>query len=216
MAQGAGELEGDGAAPLESIRAEMRKTRDGLTRKLDLLKSRLLHPLGAPRTGESRTMPAKKTTKSSAPEKAARVSGVKSTPPKAFDAKRSTSPKADASPSRKKTTRKKVVASITSKATEILGEVLTGAAVGAVTGAAQRVNEQPTAVLENGSGRNAPAVAKGPGGRTAATKKQAAAKKSGEVLGEMLSGAAEGAVAGAAKAVIPAKASKPKSSAKKK
>ena len=43
---------------------------------------------------------------------------------------------------------------------EVLGEALTGAAVGAVTGAAQRVGDLPGAVQEDGSVQSAPAGGK--------------------------------------------------------
>lgn len=77
-----------------------------------------------------------------------------------------------------------------SKVAEAVGEVLAGAAVGAVTSAAARVGDQPTSTLQLvDSPGQAPQVGGG--------------APPSEVMTDMASGAAVGALAGAAKAMLP-------------
>jgi len=194
----------------------MRRTRDGLTEKLDLLKRRLLHPQLVPRTGAKKAMATKKATKSSASNGASKASESKETSTKKSNAKRSPSASAKGSTSGKKATPKRVAGAIANKTTEVLTEVLTGAAVGAVTGAAERVAAEPTAVAEEGSVKVKLTANTKAEGTNAATKKRTTAKKSGEVLGEMLSGAAVCAVAGAAKSILPTEEKKSKGRTKSK
>jgi len=215
MAQGSGELEGDGEATLEAIRAEMRQTRAGLTRKLDLLKRRFLpHPSLA--SGAKKDMPGKKSTSSSPAKRSKRSSENRETSDKKTGAERTASSGASSSAPRKRTSRKKVAGAIVDKTTEVLGEMLTGAAIGAVTGAADRVGDQPTAVREDGTKRVTAAKSEKVAGAKASSRKRGTSKESSEVLGEMLSGAAVGAVTGAAKAVIPAGGQVGKGRAKRK
>ncbi len=91
----------------------------------------------------------------------------------------------------------KLVAAVGEKTVEVLGEVLAGAAVGAVTAAAAKVRDEPTAAGEVVAARGPAAKGGAKGGR--ANK----ASDGREILGKLASGAAVGAVAGAAKAVIP-------------
>ena len=88
--------------------------------------------------------------------------------------------------------------SLVEKTGEVLDTMLAGRVVGAVTGAAQSLSQEPTAVT----------------GVDVSTAK-AESPGTGEVLGEMAPGAALGAVSGVAKAVLPtekAKGTKKKSS----
>jgi hypothetical protein len=94
------------------------------------------------------------------------------------------------------------VKSLIEKTGAVLDTVVAGAVVGAVTGAASAVAAEPTAVSPESSTALAasPVQAGGPGTR--------------DVLGEMASSAAVGAVSGVAKAVVPAE--KPRRAAAKK
>jgi len=155
--------------------------------------------------------PAKKETKASAAKpspKTKKTVATKKTAAKEPAAKKTVAAKAGGSAKSKTASPKRVVKAIAEKSTEVLGEMLTGAAVGAVTAAAERVSDQPTAVTavvaEPATATPTGAVTKkGSGSKKAATPKRGKGKPSGEVLGEMLSGAAVGAVAGAAKSVLP-------------
>jgi len=214
MAQGAGELESDGEAALEAIRAGMRETRAGLTRKIELLK-RWFIPYSSFRSGARKTMPGKRSATSST-KSAKGSSESRQTSDKKTIAKQAATSKTGSSSPRKKTSRKKVVGAIVDKTTEVLGEMLTGAAIGAVTGAAERVDDQPTAVREDKEKRAIVAKSEKVAGAKASSRRRSTSKESGVVLGEMLSGAAVGAVTGAAKAVIPARDQTGKSRTKSK
>ncbi len=91
---------------------------------------------------------------------------------------------------RSRSTRKEVK-SLVAKTGEVLDTMVAGAVVGAVTGAARAVGNEPTAVspADPASLASAPVRAGGPGTK--------------QVLGELASGAAVGAVSGAAKSVLP-------------
>lgn len=116
--------------------------------------------------------------------------------------------KSSASRSKSGSARKPAAKSLLEKTGEVLDTLVAGAVVGAITGAAQTVAGQPTAVTaaEPESLKSSPAAVGGPGTK--------------EVLGEMAGGAAVGGVSGAAKAVLPparpAKATTAKKSAAKK
>jgi hypothetical protein len=200
----------------------MRQTRAGLTRKLDQLKQRLLHPSDTPRTGANLAMAQKKATKSAAASSAKSKPAAKTAPgktgakaagtsakaaPKAHGA---TAAKKKAASSHKRAASKSTMEVVADKTGEVLSEMLTGAVVGAVAGAAQRVKEEPPA---RDAARNAAA---GKRGKAAPAKQKSAAATPREVVGEMLSGAAVGAVTGAAKSVVPAPSRGAKKSAGKK
>jgi hypothetical protein len=206
MAQGEDDPAGDVEASPEAIRAEMGRTRAGLTRKLNLLKTRLLQPHVAFPSEERTSMPVdKKTTKSTS--SSAKKSGVAkmaaTAKPSAKSAKSKPAAKTSAraatakssSASKAKASKKPLARKVATKTSKVLGEMLTGAAVGAVTGAAAKVGNQPTAA--GGSGDN------GTGAAASSSRKKGAAAKSGKVVNDMLAGAAVGAVTGAAKAVLP-------------
>jgi hypothetical protein len=83
------------------------------------------------------------------------------------------------------------VQSLAEKTGKVLDTMVAGAVVGAITGAASAVANEPTAVVPGGPTTLAasPAQAGGPGTK--------------EVLGELAPDAAVGAISGAAKAVLP-------------
>ena len=124
-------------------------------------------------------------TSSTNPSRPASASSTKS--------KRSTA-KASASRSKSGSARKPAAKSLLAKTGEVLDTMVAGAMVGAITGAAQTVAGQPTAVTaaEPQAMNSSPAAVGGPGAK--------------EVLGEMAGGAAVGGVSGAAKAVLPPRA----------
>jgi len=164
-----------------------------------------------PKPSKSRSKPSASASEPSASaraEKGAR-SQSEASPAKKAGAKRSSKGKdhAGSSTKGKKTTGKRVARAVAAKTTEVLGEMLAGAAVGAVTGAAERVSDQPTAFHAEGSERAIEGERKPAKGEAtkASPRKRSTGKKSAEVVNEMLSGAAVGAVTGAAKAVIPTK-----------
>ena len=243
MAQGPGDPTDDvdaGASP-EQIRARMAQTRAELGRKLDALGGRFAGPRGAAITGTRKAMPPKKSVKTTTTAAGAKPAAEKRTAkaapakapaakpaapaaaskpaPKRAAAKSARAPKASKSAATKSATRKRPAAAtgIAGKATELLGEMLAGAAVGAVTGAAGQVRQEPGAVAEPEVNQ----VAAGGTGKAGVRKKgtpkraAAAASKPSEMLGEMAAGAAIGAVTGAAKAVLPEEPAPRKRSAKK-
>jgi hypothetical protein len=95
-----------------------------------------------------------------------------------------------------------VVRTLVAKTAEVLDPLVAGAVVGAVTGAARAVAQEPTAVTAGEAAHlaSSPVQAGGPGTK--------------DVLGELASGATVGAVSGVAKAVLPPE--KPKRSSTKK
>jgi len=213
----------------------MVETRSGLTRKLNALRSRLAGPAtashegnenpmaekakkktddkdaGPARSGEGPTTAKKKAvaSKASSPAGGSKSKGgadAKSKSSGSAGAKSKSSAKASGGSgsgggkaSRKKSGGRESVAT---KTKEVVGEMLAGAAVGAVTAAAASVEgastsaEQAATDLKRG---------KSSGGSKASGKRSTRAKSPTEVLGEMATPAAIGAVAGAAKAVLPKK-----------
>ncbi len=224
MDQGAGdspdELDGSPAA----IRASMAQTRDELARHLAALKDRLFHPSLADAPGAERAMATKKTGRRAVSSSAGESSGSdraqhttsksgessaapKVSAPKAGPKTKAAAPKksstqasggvqarkkgASASP-RKSRTPKGQEKGIVQKTGEVLDTVLAGAVVGAITGAARNLAHEPTAVPASGTLelRSAPGA-------------KQESPTTGEVLSELASGAAVGAVAGAAKSILP-------------
>jgi len=202
----------------------MAQTREDLTRKLEALKGRLIGTEGASHGGANTDMAKKTSSKSSSAPASGGKASVKKTPvkkaaPGAAKAK-SSGAKSDSSSSAskasapkkaaaakggrataKKATTKRVVKGVAAKTTEVLGEMLAGAAVGAITGAANEVKDEPTAAQRSVAAvKRGTAVKKSSGKRTATPP--------GEVLSDLATGAAIGAVAGAAKAVMPSEESK--------
>jgi hypothetical protein len=135
----------------EAIRARIHKTRAALTRKLDLLKSRVF---GTPSPARDTTMArrskskTRKPAQSAAKKAAAKKTTAKKMTAKKTTAKRTTSKRSVAKKPTRKPTRKR--AARPRKAAQVIGDVLTGAALGAVKGAAEvivppaeRPQEQP-------------------------------------------------------------------------
>ena len=198
----------------------MMETREQLAAHLGALKERLLHPLTARSSLKGPTMSTKKPT--------SRESGAKKTekskpqtsradawtkqstaakpaqPSKAAETKsRKENPKA-ATPRKKTSTKKTEVQGLVARTGETLDTMIAGAIVGAVTGAAKNLAHEPTAmplcdetpvVQQAGATEDKPTT--------------------GQVLEEMASGAAIGALSGTAKAVVP-KTPKNKSTSKPK
>lgn len=220
MAQGNDDRDRDGAATPEMIRAEIGATRAALSERLEMLKDRLFVASGTQGKGAEHTMAAEKSSKkrdhkSSDAEKrrtkpdAAPRAGRKQDD-KSHKAAKPASAKSDGRKQPKATAKsketakskgspgKRLASRVLAKTAEVAEEMLTGAAIGAVTGAAARVQDQPEAFPTDGE-----APERKPGSTTAkkASKKPAGARGS-DVLTEMATGAAVGAAAGAAKAIV--------------
>ena len=146
---------------------------------------------------------------STASQKPARAAKSDAKPKSARSSKSAASPTSDRttksrSGARPKSTRKRGTGSIGPKAAEVLGQMATGAVVGAVTGAADRVSDQPTAVKKPGAKRTPSSRAAKSDASKPTARKRGTGPKAAEVLGQMAAGAAIGAVTGAAQAVAPA------------
>jgi len=227
-----------------AIRESMASTRRDLARHLGALKDRLLHPRSITAATKEPTMPAQKKRELSSPSRGkpdveeskekradSRTSKTKKANPNGSSKKTDaaspsakSSKKADSSKkspsngsSKRKATdshksksstsrsRKSAEKSLVEKTGEVLDTVVAGAVVGAVTGAARHVAHEPGAL---------PLVDPEPlsSSETPAHEKPTTR----EVLGEMASGAALGAMTGAAKSVLPAEpAPETKKSSKK-
>ncbi len=204
-----------------NIRTAMMETRQQLAAHLGALKERLLHPLTARSSPKGPTMPTKKQT--------SRESGAKRTekskpqasradartkqstvakpaqPSKAAETKTRKENRGKAAAPRKKTAAQKAeVQGLVARTGETLDTMIAGAIVGAVTGAARNLAHEPSAMpLCDETPATQPAVATEDKPTT------------GQVLEEMASGAAIGALSGTAKAVVP-RAPKNKSTSKPK
>src|SRR5205807_241824 len=105
----------------KAVRAKIHKTRAALNRKLDLLKTRIFGPA-------MRTTPMARRTSSAAKKTAGKKSGTKK--------KKATAPRSAArkkKPARATKPRRRAP----TKPAKVIGDVLTGAALGAVKGAAE-------------------------------------------------------------------------------
>jgi hypothetical protein len=131
MAQTTTDLQPHVATDPETIRAQMAETRADLTAGLTALKTGAFLTRGEAIKKRKKTMPAKKTSKKPA------------TSAKRAPAKKTTTKRAAASRAGKASARKKK-SSVANKAKKVLGEMLTGAAMGAVTGAAEAVMPAPS------------------------------------------------------------------------
>jgi hypothetical protein len=218
MAQGAGPLGRHEDDTPEAIHAAMRRTRSALSEHLQLLKDQLLHPdLTTTDTETHQTMATKKAAKKPGRGTAAASKRTKEGSDAASGARAKASKAAKASPAEPRSgslsktkrstsgrgkagaSRKTVASDLVAKTTEVVEDMLTGAAVGAVTGAAARVQDQPTAV-------GTPDANHENGRRATKSQNKNQKRPSGsrsDVLTEMASGAALGAAAGAAKAILP-------------
>ena len=159
----------------------------------------------SPRSGKTtgaKTNPSRKSSEAASPSAKTKPEG---------GASRSTQRRADGATKKSTKPRKSTAGAIAAKTEEILGEMLAGAAVGAVTGAAERVRDEPTAMQSGGAAMPATKGKKGQAGRKGTTSKSARA-----VAEEMLTGAAVGAVTGAAKAVVSESTGKPKKTSDRK
>jgi hypothetical protein len=203
----------------EDLRAAIAETRAELARHLGALKHHLFHPhISSPEFAAETDMATAKKKTTRRPS-AARAATSKPKPSSAASSSKSksharsavsadeagSSRKPTASPSKMKakpastnpkpkakakTRRRPAVHTVLARTGEVLDTVVAGAVVGAITGAAQSVAKEPTAVTGSpGAMDRSPAAAGGPG-----TKR---------ILGELAPGAAAGAVSGAAKSVLP-------------
>lgn len=205
-----------------TVRAAMAETRQQLALHLSALKERLLHPLEAVDSAKDPTMP---TAKKSSRQPADKKSQDDKSPSSRADAKtkkksapsasvgasqkttaaksekssksegtktRKTAQSGKAAPARKKTSAREGKAqSLVARTGETLDTMVAGAIVGAVTGAARNLAHEPTAM---------PLCDEPPSGQQAAADVEK--PTTGQVLEEMASGAAIGAVSGSAKAVM--------------
>jgi hypothetical protein len=203
-----------------AIRAAMAETRKDLSRHLRALKEQLLRPLPlatpvkepsmqvqkkshpAEAPGDHKTSKRKSSlsAKSAKPDSPSKEPAAKSARSKASASSSSSSKSGGtkarkSGDARKKTTTRKAKStghSLVEKTGEVLDTVVAGAVVGAVTGAARNVAHETAAMpLTNEAVSGVPTSASS---ETPSTR---------EVLSEMAGGAALGAVAGAAKAVMP-------------
>ena len=232
----------------ETIRAQMVRTRAGLNRKLDALRSRLAGPVADSHEGKEDSM-AENAKKKGEPDKVlgplgrpaddteegrrlggiilgpqVRIEATKSKPKAKADTK--SKPEAGARARSKASAKGEFElgrredgeeaesgerASTTSKTLEVVGEMLAGATVGAVSAVAANVDvsSAPTepvaselAAMDTRKGKSSGGAK---GSSKGAAKKAAKAKSPKELLGEMAAPAAIGAVAGAVEAVLPKK-----------
>jgi hypothetical protein len=228
----------------ETIRAQMVRTRAGLNRKLDALRSRLAGPVADSHEGKEDSMAENAKKKGDADKSSARSGGRSTTPKKAgasaassaareteskskskskpkakadtkskpeagARARSKASAKGDSSSGAGKTAKKRsrAEASTTSKTLEVVGEMLAGATVGAVSAVAANVDVSSAPTEPVASELAAMDTKKGKS--KGAAKKAAKAKSPKQLLGEMAAPAAIGAVAGAVEAVLPKKGKKP-------
>jgi len=201
----------------------MAETRDELARHLSALKDRLFHPpqVRGPATekamptqkkasrgtasssqgGSSKSQPTPKDSSKREAKADSRDSEPKKETVKASPMRKRASSKAGETSSRKrgtsstqgKSSPKGEGESLVAKTVEVLDPLLAGAIVGAVTGAARKLEHEPTALPPDA-----------PASLTTSSKGKKKLPTTGEVLEELASGAAVGAVAGVAKTVLPA------------
>jgi hypothetical protein len=131
MAQGTDKPGGE-VTEAASLRADMARTRAALTRKLGALKERILGPDSAPKEEGRRAMATKRrrTTKSKSAGRGKSAASAKT-------AKRTTAKKKP--PKGKTASRRRTARGRKSAVQKVLGDMLTGAAAGAVRGAAEAV-----------------------------------------------------------------------------
>lgn len=219
MAEGDDDLDRDVAETPELIRTEIKRTRARLSGRLHLLTRRLLDTNTIQGKGADHTMAVEKPSKKRAhkssetdkrkkkddakmeasSKKAGKSDGAKkgASGKKNGRSKSNESAKSKGSAKPKASAGKRVASKMLSKTVEVAEEMLTGAAVGAVTGAAARVQNQPAAF----SG-DADASARGSDSAKRTDAKTSAGAEPSEVLSEMATGAAVGAATGAAKAIL--------------
>src|SRR5207248_2530367 len=111
----------------QSIRTRIHKTRAALNRKLDLLKTRIFGPA-------ARTTPMARRMSAATKKAAGKKSAAKK---KKIKAPRSAARKKKPAGARTRATKSTKMRRPAPKATKVIGEVLTGAALGAVKGAAE-------------------------------------------------------------------------------
>jgi hypothetical protein len=186
------------------LRAEIARTREELSRHLDALRIRVLHPERAEGQQSEAFMPTKRASRRPSPssgDDGGKTEGTKKSR-KAASTKRGgeTSRKKETrsssgkkgSSSRTKSASKSKGKSMVAKTWKVLDTVLAGAVVGAVTGAARGLADEPSTVAPPETAASSP--------REAAVSDQ---PTPGKVLEEMAPGAAVGAVSGAVKAIVP-------------
>lgn len=182
------------------LRAAIAETRASLARNLHALKDHLLHPFAQSDPAGDTSMPTEKKARTKAKKSSdKRENGSKANGATKTKAKAKTKSSAKSTARGKSSTsraksggRTKALQGIVARTGEVLDPVLAGAVVGAITGAARSVAKEPTAVplCDPDTGTMPQPVAGAEGSSTT------------EVLSELTSGAAMGAVAGAAKAVV--------------
>lgn len=185
-------------APLDptELRAAIASTREDLARHLASLRAHFLssitsHHVPKPdpqgdKTAMATKKPSRKSNADARPSEPRTASAKTAARRKTTASSKSVSSSAGRSPRRKKSE------GLVAQTGAVLDTMVAGAVVGAITGAAQSLQNEPAAVhAEDMKAVNGPESARSPG--------------TGEVLSEMAGGAAAGAVTGAARSIMPKK-----------